>query len=59
MRHGGMGLRRLMAVLAGVTISRGTVGGAGSVVTRSLPPDVLASGNPARGLRNLTAVNDP
>lgn len=46
-------------VLGGVTIGRGTVVGAGSVVTRSLPPDVLAAGNPARVRRNLTAVNDP
>lgn len=40
-------------VLAGVTIGRGTVVGAGSVVTRSLPPMVLAAGNPCRIIRGL------
>jgi maltose O-acetyltransferase len=37
----------------GVTIGARTVIGAGSVVTRDLPPDVLAAGNPCRILRAL------
>ncbi|MFT4177668.1 MAG: sugar O-acetyltransferase [Luteolibacter sp.] len=37
----------------GVTIGDRTVIGAGSVVTRSLPSDVVAAGNPARVIRNL------
>ena len=37
----------------GVTIGDRTVVGAGSVVTRDLPGDVLAVGNPCRVLRNL------
>lgn len=40
-------------VCPGVTIGRGAVIGAGSVVTRSVPPLVLAAGNPCRVLRKL------
>ncbi|MFL5350713.1 MAG: acyltransferase [Hyalangium sp.] len=41
-------------VLKGVTIGRGTVVAAGSVVTRSLPENVVAAGVPARVLRART-----
>ena len=40
-------------VLKGVTIGDGTIVGAGAVVTRSLPPGVIAAGNPARAIREL------
>ena len=40
-------------VLPGVTIGAGTVVGAGAVVTRDLPADVVAVGNPARVLRAI------
>lgn len=40
-------------VLPGVTIGKNSVVGAGSVVTRDLPPDVLAAGVPARVIRPL------
>jgi acetyltransferase-like isoleucine patch superfamily enzyme len=40
-------------VVAGVRIGRGTVVAAGSVVTRDLPPLVLAAGAPARVVRSL------
>lgn len=41
-------------VLAGVTIGENTVVGAGAVVTRDLPANVVAVGNPARPIRSLT-----
>lgn len=40
-------------VLPGVTIGRNSVIGAGSVVTRDIPPNVLATGVPARVIRPL------
>ena len=40
-------------ILPGVTIGSRTVIGAGSVVTRSLPDDVIAVGNPCRVLRAI------
>jgi len=44
-----------VVVLKGVTIGRGAVVGAGSVVTRDVPPHVLVAGNPARVVRELAA----
>ena len=40
-------------VCPGVTIGRNTVVGAGAVVTKDLPPRVVAAGNPARVIRRL------
>ena len=40
-------------ILPGVTIGARTVIGAGSVVSRSLPEDVLAMGNPCRVVRQI------
>ena len=42
-----------VTVLKGVTIGNGSLIGAGSVVTRSIPPNVMAAGNPCKVLRNL------
>ncbi|MCI6639461.1 MAG: sugar O-acetyltransferase [Pygmaiobacter massiliensis] len=44
-------------VLPGVTIGRGCVVGAGSVVTRDLPAGWLAVGNPCRPLRPITQAD--
>nr|WP_294517463.1 acyltransferase [uncultured Rhodopila sp.] len=44
-----------VTVLAGVRIGAATVVAAGSVVTRDLPPGVLAAGVPARVIRSLAA----
>jgi acetyltransferase-like isoleucine patch superfamily enzyme len=42
-------------VLANVTIGENAIVGAGSVVTRDVPPNAIVAGNPARLLRYITA----
>jgi len=42
-------------VLPGVTVGRGSIVGAGSVVTRDVPDGVVAAGNPCRVLREVSA----
>ena len=42
-------------LLKGVTIGRGAVVAAGSVVTKSVPPQTLVAGNPARIVKHLAA----
>ncbi|MDR2429103.1 MAG: sugar O-acetyltransferase [Candidatus Margulisbacteria bacterium] len=44
-----------VSVLPGVTIGANAVIGAGSVVTKNIPANVVAAGNPCRVLRRLTA----
>ena len=43
-----------MVVCGGVTIGEGCVIGAGSVVTKDIPPYSLAVGNPCRVIRKIT-----
>jgi maltose O-acetyltransferase len=40
-------------ILKGVTIGKDSIIGAGSVVVRSIPPGVIAAGNPAKVIRPL------
>lgn len=44
-------------VLKGVHIGARTIIAAGSVVTRDIPADVIAAGNPAKVIRNLDRTN--
>lgn len=43
-----------VTVCGGVTINEGCVIGAGSVVTRDIPPNSLAAGNPCKVIRQIT-----
>jgi len=43
-----------VTVCGGVTIGSGSVIGAGSVVTKNIPENVIAAGNPCRVLREIT-----
>jgi lipopolysaccharide O-acetyltransferase len=46
-----------VSVLPGVTIGRGTIVGANSVVSRSLPDYVIAVGSPARPIKKFNFKN--
>jgi maltose O-acetyltransferase len=47
-----------VTVIGGVTIGDGCVIGAGSVVTRDIPANSLAVGNPCRVIREITEEDD-
>lgn len=44
-------------ILPGVTIGKGTVIGAGSVVTKDIPDNCVAAGNPCRIIRRINGEN--
>lgn len=46
-------------ILCGVTIGEDAIVGAGSVVTRDVPPRAVVAGNPARVLRSVDDVHQP
>ncbi|KAL1591850.1 hypothetical protein SLS59_010028 [Nothophoma quercina] len=46
-------------ILPGVTIGRGSVVGAGSVVTKNVPDFTVVAGNPARIVRKIETQMDP
>lgn len=43
-----------VVICPGVTIGEGSVIGAGAVVTKDIPPNVIAAGNPCRVIREIT-----
>ena len=45
-------------ILPGVTIGDNSIVGAGSVVTKDVPTNVIVVGNPARVLRQITEDDD-
>ena len=46
-------------ILSNVTIGENAIVGAGSVVTRDVPPNVIVAGNPARVLRSIKSDITP
>jgi acetyltransferase-like isoleucine patch superfamily enzyme len=44
-------------ILCGVTIGEGAIVGAGSVVTKDVPPHTVVAGNPARVLKKVPVSN--
>ncbi len=45
-------------IMPGVTIGENSVIGANSVVTRDIPANVVAAGNPCRVMREITEEDD-
>jgi acetyltransferase-like isoleucine patch superfamily enzyme len=46
-------------LLCGITVGEGAMVGAGSVVTKDVPPGMVVAGNPARVLRPVKASKKP
>lgn len=49
----GVSIGSSATILCGVTIGEGAVIGAGSVVTKDVPPNTIVAGNPARMMRKI------
>jgi len=49
----GASLGSSSTILAGVTVGEGAIVGAGSVVTKDVPPRTIVAGNPARIIRKI------
>ncbi|CAG8958072.1 hypothetical protein HYFRA_00000416 [Hymenoscyphus fraxineus] len=47
-----------VVVLAGISIGKGSTVGAGSVVTKNVPPFHVVAGNPAKVLRKISTAMD-
>jgi len=45
-------------ILCNVTIGENAIVGAGSLVTRDVPPNIIVAGNPARIFRNIESLPD-
>jgi len=43
-------------LLCGITVGENAIIGAGSVVTKDVPPDTIVVGNPAKALRKISEV---
>lgn len=44
-------------LLCGITVGENAIIGAGSVVTRDVPPDTIVAGNPARVIKSLNKIS--
>ena len=49
----GASLGSSSTILGGVTVGEGAIVGAGSVVTKDVPPNTIVAGNPARIIRQI------
>lgn len=45
-------------IVGGVTIGKGSIVGAGSIVTKSIPPFVVAAGNPAKVIKDIKCIKE-
>jgi UDP-2-acetamido-3-amino-2,3-dideoxy-glucuronate N-acetyltransferase len=52
----GVSIGSSSTLLCGITIGENAIIGAGSVVTRDVPPDTIVAGNPAKILRKINEV---
>ncbi len=52
----GVSLGSSSTLLCGITIGENAIVGAGSVVTKDVPPDTIVAGNPAKVMRKINEV---